>query len=261
MMLLILAFIFGTVVGSFLNVCVYRIPEGQSIVVPASHCRACKKPIAFYDNIPLISFLVLKGKCRHCGSPLSVQYPLVELISGLLAAACVLKWGAGYIAAVWFLFCAALIVVTFIDLKHQIIPDVISLPGIACGVLLSLVLDGPGLRSSLIGAALGGGSLFLIRCVYYAVTKQEGMGLGDVKLLAMMGAFLGWKSILFIIMAASFSGALLGIAVMIIKKKNSRYAIPFGPFLSLGAVCYLFCGQEMINWYLNLHQLIQEHIG
>ena len=261
MMLLILAFIFGTMVGSFLNVCVYRIPEGQSIVLPASHCRACKKPIAFYDNIPLVSFLALKGKCRYCGAPLSLQYPVVELLTGLLAVACLLKWGAGYAAAVWFLFCAALIVVTFIDLTHQIIPDVISLPGIACGLLLSLVLDQPGFQSSLIGAALGGGSLFLIRCVYYAVTRQEGMGLGDVKLLAMMGAFLGWKSILFIIMVASFAGALLGIAVMIIKKKDGRYAIPFGPFLSLGAVCYLFCGQEIINWYLNLHLLIQEGIG
>lgn len=261
MTLLILAFIFGTMVGSFLNVCVYRIPEGRSIVLPASHCRSCKKPIAFYDNIPLVSFLLLKGKCRHCAAPLSFQYPLVELLTGLLAAACLLKWGAGFTAAIWFIFCAALVVVTFIDLAHQIIPDVISLPGIVCGLLVSLLPGQPGFTGALIGAVLGGGSLYLIRLLYYAVTRQEGMGLGDVKLLAMMGAFLGWKSILFIIMAASFSGALLGIAVMIIKKKDGRYAIPFGPFLSLGAVCYLFCGQEMISWYLNLHLLIQEHVG
>jgi leader peptidase (prepilin peptidase)/N-methyltransferase len=261
MMLLILAFIIGTMVGSFLNVCAYRIPEGQSIVLPASHCRACKKPIAFYDNIPLVSFLLLRGKCRHCGAPLSFQYPLVEFLTGLLAAACLLKWGAGYTAALWFAFCAALVVVTFIDLAHQIIPDVISLPGIVCGLLCSLLPDQPGFTSSLIGAAVGGGSLYLIRRVYYAVARQEGMGLGDVKLLAMIGAFLGWKSILFIIMVASFAGALLGIAVMIIKRKDGRYAIPFGPFLSLGAVCYLFCGQEMINWYRNLHLLIREGIG
>jgi leader peptidase (prepilin peptidase)/N-methyltransferase len=260
-MTLLLAFIFGTMVGSFLNVCVYRIPEGQSIVLPASHCRTCKKPIAMYDNIPLVSFLLLKGKCRHCGAALSIQYPLVELVTGLLAAACLLKWGAGYAAAIWFVFCAALIVITFIDLAHKIIPDVISLPGIAGGLLLSLLPGQPGLPSALIGAALGGGSLLLIRLVYYALTRQEGMGLGDVKLLAMMGAFLGWKSILFIIMVASFTGALLGTAVMVIKKKNGRYAIPFGPFLSLGALCYLFCGPEMINWYLNLHWLIQEGIG
>jgi len=260
-MTLLLAFIFGTMVGSFLNVCVYRIPEGQSIVLPASHCRTCKKPIAMYDNIPLVSFLLLKGKCRHCGAALSIQYPLVELVTGLLAAACLLKWGAGYSAAIWFVFCAALIVITFIDLAHKIIPDVISLPGIAGGLLLSLLPGQPGLPSALIGAALGGGSLLLIRLVYYALTRQEGMGLGDVKLLAMMGAFLGWKSILFIIMVASFTGALLGAAVMVIKKKNGRYAIPFGPFLSLGALCYLFCGPEMINWYLNLHWLIQEGIG
>jgi leader peptidase (prepilin peptidase)/N-methyltransferase len=261
MMLLILAFILGTMVGSFLNVCVYRIPGGESIVLPASHCRACKKPIAFYDNIPLVSFLVLKGKCRHCDAPLSFQYPLVELLTGLLAVACVLKWGAAYAAAVWFVFCAALLVVTFIDLAHQIIPDVISLPGIVCGLLFSLMPDQQGFISSFIGAVLGGGSLYLIRQVYYAVTRQEGMGLGDVKLLAMMGAFLGWNAILFIIMVASFAGALLGIAVMIIKRKDRRYAIPFGPFLSVGAVSYLFCGQAMINWYLNLHLLIQEGIG
>lgn len=259
-MILILAFIFGTVVGSFLNVCIYRIPEGESIAVPASHCRTCKKPVAFYDNIPLISFMLLKGKCRSCGTPLSWQYPLVELASGLLSAACIVKWGVGYTYAVGFLFCAALTVVTFIDLRHQIIPDVISLPGIVVGLVVSLVLPRISFLDSLLGAALGGAILLVIRLAYYALTRQEGMGLGDVKLLAMMGAFLGWQSLLFIIMVASFSGALVGIGAMIIRKRDRRYQIPFGPFLSLGAVSYLLWGREIISWYLNLHLLVQESI-
>ena len=260
MMILILAFIFGTVVGSFLNVCIYRLPEGESIALPASHCRTCKRPVAFYDNIPLISFLILRGKCRYCRSPLSYQYPLVELLTGLLSLACMIKWGVGYTFAVSFLFCAALTVVTFIDVRHQIIPDIISLPGIICGVLISLFMPQLRFLDSLLGAVLGGGILLLIRLVYYALTRQEGMGLGDVKLLAMMGAFLGWQSLLFIILVASFSGALVGIGVMIIKKRNRRYAIPFGPFLSLGAASYLLCGREIINWYLQLHLWIQESI-
>ena len=261
MMILILAFIFGAVVGSFLNVCIYRLPEGESVAVPASHCRTCKRPVAFYDNIPLISFLLLGGKCRHCRSPLSYQYPLVELLSGLLAVACMIKWGPGYTFAVSFLLCAALTVVTVIDLRHQIIPDVISLPGIVCGVFTTLLLPQLSLQDSLLGAVLGGGILLLIRFVYYAFTRQEGMGLGDVKLLAMLGAFLGWKSLLFIIMVASFSGALVGILVMIINKRDRRYAIPFGPFLSLGGVSYLLGGPEIINWYLQMHLWVRERIG
>ena len=250
---LLFSFIFGAVVGSFLNVCIYRLPLCQSIVSPASHCFACKKPIAFYDNIPLISFLLLQGKCRNCRTPFSYQYPLVELMTGCMSLACLVTWGLTLTAFCTFIFIAALIVVAFIDLEHKIIPDTISLPGIVYGLLLSLLLPRITFLDSILGTVLGGGSLLLVAGVYYLLTKHEGMGLGDVKLLAMMGAFLGWKSILFIIMVGSFTGATIGIVIMLFKRKDRRYAIPFGPFLSLGAVSYLFYGNEIIYWYLQSH--------
>lgn len=251
MILYIFAFIFGTAVGSFLNVCIFRLPLEQSIVNPSSHCFSCKKPIPFYDNIPLISFILLQGKCRHCKAPFSGQYPLVEFLTGMVALACVLRWGFTLNTLSIFIFVAALIVITFIDFEHKIIPDVISLPGILYGLLAALVLPRITFVESLLGALLGGGSLLLVAGFYYLLTKQEGMGLGDVKLLAMMGAFLGWQSILFIIMIGSITGAAIGVAAMVIKKKDRKYAIPFGPFLSLGAVAYLFYGQEIIYWYMN----------
>ena len=259
-MILIFSFIFGIILGSFLNVCIHRLPLHQSIVFPASHCCSCKKPIAFYDNIPLLSFIMLRGACRHCKAPISYQYPIVELLTGLLSLACMFTWGVGLPYAVSLAFCAALIVVSFIDLEHQIIPDSISLPGILCGLILSFFTPSLTFLDSLLGAALGGGSLLIIAGGYYLITRQEGMGLGDVKLLAMMGAFLGWQSILFIIMVGSFSGALVGIAVMIKKKKDRRYAIPFGPFLSLGAVSYLLYGQQIIDWYIQLQLWIRDSI-
>ena len=254
---LIFSFLFGAAIGSFLNVCIYRLPEHQSIVRPASHCLSCKQPIAFYDNIPLISFLVLKGKCRNCKIPLSYQYPLVELLTACMSLACLITWGVTLTAFFTFIFIAALIVVTFIDLEHKIIPDIISLPGIVYGLVLSLLLPRITFIDSVLGTAIGGGSLLLVAGVYYLLTKHEGMGLGDVKLLAMMGAFLGWKSILFIIMVGSFTGAIVGIVIMLLKRKDRRYAIPFGPFLSLGAVSYLFYGKEIIYWYLQSHLLLR----
>jgi leader peptidase (prepilin peptidase)/N-methyltransferase len=175
----------------------------------------------------------------------------VELLTGIVALACVLKWGFTINALSIFIFVAALIVITFIDFEHKIIPDVISIPGILYGLIIALVLQRVSFIDSLLGGLLGGGSLLLVAGVYYLLTKQEGMGLGDVKLLAMMGAFLGWQSILFIIMIGSITGAVIGIAAMVIKKKGRRYAIPFGPFLSLGAVSYLFLGKEIIFWYMN----------
>ena len=259
MILFIFAFIFGTAVGSFLNVCIFRLPLDQSIVTPSSHCFACKKPIPFYDNIPLISFILLQGKCRHCKAPFSYQYPLVELLTGIVAFACVLQWGFSINALSIFIFVSALIVITFIDFEHKIIPDLISLPGILYGVLTALVLQRISFVDSILGLLLGGGSLLLVAGLYYLLTKKEGMGLGDVKLLAMMGAFLGWQSILFIIMIGSITGAVIGVAAMLIKKKDRRYAIPFGPFLSLGAVAYLFYGQEIIYWYMNF-QIWLAHI-
>lgn len=246
----IVSIIFGALIGSFLNVCTFRLPKEESIVWPGSHCPHCKGPIKFYDNIPLISYISLKGRCRHCHSPISFQYPLIEGITALGSLILFMKFGLSLSYLFYFSFVAALIVITVIDLYHQIIPDVISLPGIGVGLLASLIIPQITFLNSLIGILLGGGSLFLVATVYQWLFKREGMGGGDVKLLAMIGAFLGWKSVILTILLSSLIGSVTGIITMVLKGKDFKYAIPFGPFLSLGAVIALFYQNEIISWYL-----------
>lgn len=251
-MLAVFAFTFGAVVGSFLNVCIYRLPLEQSVVSPGSRCMGCGTAIRWYDNIPILSGLVLKGRCRSCKEPFSIRYPLVELLTGLLAAALFLKFGLSLSLVVMFLFCAALVVITFIDFDHQIIPDEISLPGIILGFVCSFFLPGHGWLSSLLGIAVGWGSLALIFYGYLWLTGREGMGGGDAKLLAMMGAFLGLQAVPFIIFASSLVGTVAGLSIMAVQRKDRHLAIPFGPYLALGAVLYIFCGPQLIQWYLQL---------
>jgi leader peptidase (prepilin peptidase) / N-methyltransferase len=248
-----IAFIFGAVVGSFLNVCIFRLPKSESVVFPPSHCTKCDYVIRWYDNIPILSYLFLRGKCRRCGEPISLQYPLVEFINGALTLALFLKFGLGLAFGVLFVFCSALVVVTFIDLEHQIIPDSITLPGIIIGFIVSFFIPGLGWMNSLIGIVAGGGSLLAVAYGYQLIAKKDGMGGGDIKLLAMMGAFFGWKAILFIIFAASLVGSVIGVSVMLAQKKDSTLAIPFGPFLASAAVLYIFYGQRIVFWYLNLN--------
>jgi leader peptidase (prepilin peptidase)/N-methyltransferase len=250
----IILIIFGAVMGSFLNVCSIRLPKEESIVAPGSHCPQCKKPIKFYDNIPLVSYLLLKGRCRYCHSPISIQYPLVEGITALGSLILFMKFGPSLSYLIYFAFVAALIVITVIDLYHQIIPDVISLPGIGVGLLASLIIPQITFLNSLLGVLLGGGSLFLVATLYQWLFKREGMGGGDVKLLAMIGAFLGWKAVILTILLGSLIGSITGIIIMVSKGKDFKYAIPFGPFLSLGAVIALFYGPSLINWYLYLNR-------
>ena len=240
-------------IGSFLNVCICRLPKEESIVFPGSHCPRCQKPIRFYDNIPLLSYLLLGGKCRHCGAPISFQYPLVEGITALSSLLLFIHFGPSWSYLIYFAFVAALIAITVIDLYHQIIPDVISLPGIGVGLLASLVLPQITFLNSLFGVLLGGGSLFLVATVYQWLFKREGMGGGDVKLLAMIGAFLGWKAVILTILLSSLIGSVTGVILILIKGKDFKYAIPFGPFLSLGAVISLFYGERLIRWYLYLY--------
>jgi leader peptidase (prepilin peptidase) / N-methyltransferase len=248
----IFAFIFGAVVGSFLNVCIYRLPKKESVVFPPSHCPNCDYKIPFYDNIPILSYIVLAGRCRSCKVRISPQYPLVELVTALLTLFLFIKFGPSLSFLVLFLFCSAMVVVTFIDLEHQIIPDVISLSGIVCGFIFSFFIPQLGWLNSLIGIAVGGGSLLLVAYGYEFITKKEGMGGGDIKLLAMMGAFFGWRAIPFIIFVSSLIGSVIGITVMLIQKKDAKLAIPFGPFLALGAILYIFFGRQVIYWYLRL---------
>lgn len=248
--ILIIAFVFGSVVGSFLNVCIHRLPQGVSIVSPASRCPQCLRRIPFYYNIPLVSYIVLLGRCAHCRAPLSLQYPLVEAMAGLFSAMLMRRWGVSPELFIYFAFASALIVVTFIDLELQIIPDVISLPGIAVGLAASFFLRSPGMVNSVIGMLLGGGVLFMIAAAYHFIAGAEGMGGGDIKLLAMIGAFLGWKGVLLTLFAGSFLGAAFGLLIMALEHRSSKHAIPFGPFLAAGALIYLFYGQELIGLYL-----------
>jgi leader peptidase (prepilin peptidase)/N-methyltransferase len=243
-------FLLGCCVGSFLNVCIYRLPHDLSIVSPRSFCPHCQTPIRAYDNIPLISYLLLGGKCRNCGAGISWRYPLVEAFTGAVALALFWKFGLPPSFFAYFAFSAALILISFIDLDHRIIPDLISLPGIAVGFLLALFGPWVTVKDSLIGILAGGGSLYLVAFVYEALTKREGMGGGDVKLLAMIGAWLGWKAILFTLFFASLSGTFIGGAVMLIQKEGRLYAVPFGPFLAFSALAYVFFGPELIAWYL-----------
>ena len=246
-------FIFGLTIGSFLNVCIFRLPESKSIVRPRSMCPGCNTAIKYYDNIPVISYIFLGGKCRKCNMPISFRYPVVELITGFAALAVFMKFGLSFEGGAYFIFISALIVITFIDIDHRIIPDVISLPGIPIGFLMaSFLLPTISYMESLIGILAGGGSLLAVAWIYNLITKKEGMGGGDIKLLAMIGAFIGLKGVLFTIFAASATGTITGIAVMLKTRKGMKLAVPFGPFLSIGTILYIFFGSEIILWYLNL---------
>ena len=251
----IFVFVFGAVVGSFLNVCIYRLPAEKSIVFPPSACPLCGYQIRWFDNIPIISFLLLGAKCRSCKAPISWRYPLVEALNGILTLLLFMKFGVSLSFLALFIFSSALVAITFIDLDHQIIPDEISLPGIVIGFIFSFFLPWSSWITSLLGILLGGGSLFLVAWGYEKLTGKEGMGGGDIKLLAMMGAFLGWRSILFIIFAASLAGSVIGVTAMMIQKKDGKLAIPFGPFLAFGAVLYIFYGRQIIHWYLSIGRL------
>ncbi len=248
----IFVFIFGLCIGSFLNVCIYRLPASQSIVHPRSKCPECDNLIAFYDNIPLLSYLWLKGRCRHCRVRIGLRYPTVELLGGLFALATYLKFGLSIDALIYFAFIASMLVVTFIDLDHRIIPDVITLPGIPICFAASFALPSMNFKEALLGILVGGGSLFLVAWIYSLITKKEGMGGGDIKLLAMMGGLVGWQGVAFTIFVSSLVGTLSGFAVMLQSRKGMKLAIPFGPFLAIGAITYIFFGTRLINWYFNM---------
>ena len=245
-------FLMGLCIGSFLNVCIYRLPESKSIVHPRSMCPNCDTLIPFYDNIPLFSYLWLKGQCRRCKVKISMRYPMVELLGGLVALGTYLRFGLTIETLIYYVFIAALLVVTFIDLDHRIIPDVITLPGIPICFAASFALPDITYKDALLGILIGGGSLFLVAWVYTILTKKEGMGGGDIKLLAMMGAIVGWQGVLFTIFVASLVGTLAGFAVMLQSRKGMKLAVPFGPFLSIGSITYIFFGTELVTWYLNL---------
>jgi leader peptidase (prepilin peptidase)/N-methyltransferase len=249
----VIVVLLGLCIGSFLNVCIYRLPLSKSIPKPSrSVCPDCGSIIRFYDNIPVVSYLLLKRRCRHCGFIIPFRYPLVEISSGLFAFLILKQFGLSLDSFVYFVFIAVLIVVTFIDLDHGIIPDVITLPGIPVFFGLAFLLPEGNWVNSALGILVGGGSLLTVAWVYALLTGKEGMGGGDIKLLAMAGALVGWKGVLFTIFVSSAAGALIGIILMLRTRKGLKLAVPFGPFIALGAVVYIFFGPALINWYFNL---------
>ncbi len=250
------AFLLGLCVGSFLNVCIYRIPLGKSVVTPRSHCPQCDRFLKWYENIPLVSYVIQGGKCRHCHKSVSLRYPLVELLTGLLSLATVFKfgWGASYFLY-FILFVTPMIAITFIDLDHQIIPDVFSITGIFSGILVVFFTTGGVWWEKLLfsgkGILLGGGALLAVSMIYEKLRKQEGIGGGDIKLAAMFGAFFGWKGVLMILFLSSFLGSLVGVVLMLVYRQGLKLAIPFGPFLATAALIHLFFGNQILQWYLN----------
>jgi len=243
-------FIFGIIVGSFLNVVILRLPAEQSIVSPGSHCPHCQMAISWYDNIPLLSFIVLQGRCRGCTRPLSWQYPLVELAGGVFALAVWLCFPPASFLP-YFAFLAALVVVVFVDCEYQIIPDVITLPGVIVGLAFALAGLTIGWRDSLLGVILGGGVLYLISAVYFLITKRQGMGGGDIKLLAMIGAFLGYQALPFILFASSLLGTCAGLYAMGQQGKGGKTVIPFGPFLAMASAIYLLCSRQIDSFLVH----------
>jgi len=269
----VFVFAFGLIIGSFLNVCIVRIPDHKSIVKPASACPKCGAPIRAYDNIPVVSYLLLGGKCRGCKTRISAIYPLVELLTALLIFACYSKFGLTVEGLKWAIFSALMIVLVFTDLRERILPDVVNYTGFALGLLLSLftapvdgtarwiaghIFDFPppapalSFADAILGAAVGSGVLWLVSEAYFRLRGREGMGMGDVKMMLMAGAFLGVKRTLLTILAGSLLGSFLGLAFILIRRKGSDYELPFGTFLGLAALLAVFFGAPVVDWYLKL---------
>lgn len=240
---------FGLVVGSFLNVVIHRLPKEESLVAPRSRCPECHAPIRPWDNIPLVSFVLLRGRCRACKHPISWRYPLVEALTGFLFAMTAARFGVTLQTAFLLAFLCGLVVVTFVDLDHQIIPNAITLPGIPLGLLAGLLLGEPPLLDRVIGTLIGTGFLYLVLFYGGALYGQEAMGEGDLNLIALVGAFLGWKAVALTILLGCLFGSTVGLALMAARRLGRRQHIPFGPFLSLGAVVALFWGERLIGWY------------
>jgi len=247
---IILIFILGLTVGSFSNVCIYRIPRNQSIIFPASRCPKCNSNISPKDNIPLLSYILLKGRCRNCKNKISIQYPVVELLTGLIYLIIYLAYGLTVQTLIYIILSSALINIAFIDLKEQIVPDVISLPGIVIGFIVSFFVPYISFINSSLGILAGGGIILIIGLAGSLIFKKEAMGGGDVKLAGMIGAFLGWRYIIILLFLGFFIGAVAGIILILAKIKNREDTIPFGPFIVLGSFITLLWGEKILSWYI-----------
>jgi len=248
-----IAALFGAVIGSFLNVCIYRLPLGRSVVSPGSACGACGHSLSWFENIPVLSYALLGGRCRACRARISIRYVVVELITASMFAAAWWFYGPSLLLASRLVLGCILIVLFAIDLEHHLLPNVITLPGIAAGLAFSVVTD-PGWLDALIGIVVGGGLLWAVAEIYYRVRGEEGLGMGDVKMLAMIGAFVGWKLTLVTLMMASFSGSILGVFLIATRRGGMKYALPFGTFLAMGAALAATVGPGILQWYLAMYR-------
>ncbi len=266
-----LYFTFGLAVGSFLNVCIYRIPRRESVTFPRSHCPSCGSFIRPWENIPLLSYFILRGRCRSCGSSISPQYPAVEVITGLSFLGCAVQWEFSSPTYVNSLFLALIIILVFVDYQHQILPNAITLPGALAGILLSpfqvetvyrdfltmVVMSAlpwemsPSIHwiGAILGALIGGGILFVVGFAYQLIRSRPGLGMGDVKMMAMVGAFLGWRLAILTIFAGSFAGSVIGLFLIVFKGKTLQHKLAFGTFLGAGAAAMLFLGLPFLGWY------------
>lgn len=244
--------IFGLLLGSFANVVIYRWPLGLSVVKPRSHCFQCKNLVRWYDNIPVLSWLLLRGKCRHCKAQISIRYPLVEILMGVLFGWVYVEYGWTFTTLEYCIFIFGLVAASFIDIDHFLLPDVITLSGIVIGVLGSLINPERTLVDSLLGVVLGGGFLWSVAYFYFVFRKEEGMGGGDIKLLAWIGAILGFKAIPFVILTSTILGSVFGVILNWKSKEGLKSVIPFGPYLALGALIHIFGGKGLGEWYFSL---------
>jgi len=249
----VLAALFGLLIGSFLNVCIHRLPKDESIVWPASHCTSCSRALAWYENIPVFSYLALRGRCRTCRARISLQYPIVELATAGIVVGALAWYGLTPLFAVRAAFACAMLVLFAIDLQHQILPNEITVPGIVLGLTASVFLE-PGWRSALVGAVAGGGVLWLVGWVYERVRRQEGLGFGDVKMLAMIGAFLGWPLMLLTLVLASFAGSAVGLGLIAARRGGMGSKLPFGSFLAVGAIVAALAGPDLVAWYAGFYR-------
>jgi leader peptidase (prepilin peptidase)/N-methyltransferase len=242
----------GLIVGSFANVCIHRVPLRQSVVSPRSRCPHCGAAIAAWDNLPLLSYALLRGRCRHCRAPISIRYPLVEAVNGLLYLALALQFGPTLRTALLMPFVTALLVLSLIDLDHRLLPNVITLPGIAVGLAAGLLPGPPTVLSSIAGAAGGYLAFWAVAEVYRRTRGAEGLGQGDWKMTAMLGAFLGWDQMLLAVFLASILGTVVGLGLIALRRGNGKYALPLGTFLGLAGIVVTFVGEPVTTWYRGL---------
>lgn len=242
---------FGAIIGSFLNVCIHRLPRQQSVVWPPSQCPTCGHQLTWYENVPVISYAFLRGRCRNCRAPISMRYPVIEALTAAMFAGAFWYYGPSVLLAQRLLLGCILIALFAIDLEHHLLPDAITLPGIAAGFVFSFFTQ-PGWLASLAGILTGGGILYAIAEAYYRIRREEGLGGGDIKMLAMVGAFLGWRLTILTLMMASFAGSIAGALLIASRRGGMKYALPFGTFLAIGAAVSAAVGSGLIDWYLGI---------